>query len=110
MSRIYLTDSSKRDIRIIAENLDVFNDLGRPFIEGIFKRIEVLEDYPMSGPNLEEKSGVSTDYRYLVFSYTKVLKYVIIYRLNDDRSKVYINRIFDCREDYMRVIFGADIS
>ena len=110
MSRIFLTDSSKLDIHIIAENLDVFNNIGQSFIEGVFDRMDILEDNPLIGSTLEDKSDIATDYRYLVFKFTKILKYIIIYRFNEDRSIAYINRIFDSREDYMRVIFGADVD
>ena len=108
--KVLLTDSSKHDIRIISENLDAFNNIGNSFIAGLFDRMDILIDNPMIGPSLQTKTLIETDYRYIVYEFTKILKYIIVYRSNNDNSIVYVNRVFDSRENYMRMLFGDDMD
>ena len=107
---VSLTDSSKLDIRIISENLNAFNGSGDEFTRGIFDRMDMLKENPLLGSSLQSKIDIETDYRFLVYTFTKKLNYIIIYRLNHDRTVGYINRIFDGQEDYLRVLFGNDVD
>jgi len=103
---VELTDSSKLDLRIIQENLNDFNDSGTRFIDEITKDMEILEDNPEIGTSLQTKTDVITDFRYLVFPFTKKQIYIIIYRINEKEKIVYINRVFDSRTNYLSVLFG----
>ena len=102
---VELTDESKYDLRIIRENLNNFNDSGTKFVDEITKDMEKLADNPKIGPTLNTKIDVVTDYRYMVFPFTKKLIYMIIYRIDERKKMVYINRVFDSRMDYLNVLF-----
>jgi len=103
---VELTDSSKADLKIIEENLNDFNDSGTRFIDEITSDMEKLEDNPEIGTSLQTKTDVITDFRYLVFPFTKKLIYITIYRIDEKAKIVYINRVFDSRTNYLNVLFG----
>ena len=108
--RVTLTDSSKTDIRIISENIMSFSDISDLFVEGIFDKMDLLIETPLIGASLQNKIHIDTDYRFLLFELTKKMQYVIIYRVQSFNETVYINRVFDAREDYLRILFGDDVD
>ena len=103
---IELTDASKLDLRIIQENLNDFNDSGTRFVDEITKDMEKLQDNPEIGTSLQTKTDVITDFRYMVFPFTKKQIYITIYRIDEKAKIVYINRIFDSRTNYLHILFG----
>lgn len=103
---VLLTDVCKIDLRIIQENLDDFNESGTKFVDEIMKDMEKLKDTPKIGTSLQTKIDVTTDFRYMVFSFTKKQIYIIIYRVDEKEDIVYINRIFDSRTNYLNILFG----
>jgi len=103
---VELTDASKLDLRIIQENLNDFNDSGTKFVDEITRDMEKLEDNPEIGTSLQTKTDVITDFRYVVFPFTKKQIYIIIYRIDEKANIVYINRVFDSRTNYLHVLFG----
>ncbi|MCL2426251.1 MAG: type II toxin-antitoxin system RelE/ParE family toxin [Oscillospiraceae bacterium] len=103
---VQLTDSSKSDLKIIEENLSDFNGSGTDFIDQITQRMGRLITSPELGPSLQSKIEVITDYRYLVFPFTKRQIYIIVYRIDGKKEIVYINRVFDGRMNYLNILFG----
>jgi len=102
---VQLTDSSKSDLKIIEENLNNFNGSGTSFVDQAMQKMEMLETSPELGASLQTKIEVITDYRYLVFKFTKKQIYIIIYSIDKNREIVYINRVFDGRMDYLNILF-----
>jgi len=102
---VRLADSSKVDIRIIQENLNDFNGSGTKFVDEITKNMKKLENNPEIGASLQTKVEIITDFRYLVFPFTKKQIYIILYRIDKKAKVVYINRVFDSRTNYLHIIF-----
>ncbi len=65
-------------------------------IKKIVEKIELLKD-----KRLTEIGSVDTDFNHLNFEYRKLIVGYskITYRLGFDKTKVYINRIFDTRQN-----------
>ena len=103
--KIKLTDDSRADLRIIRDNLNAFNNSGLRFVNEITQHIAKLADAPKIGPSLQAKVDFPTDYRFLVFPFTKRQIYLVIYRIDENEKIVYVNRIFDGRSNYLNVLF-----
>jgi len=103
---VKLTDSSISDMKIIKENLNLFNESGARFIDEIMQKIEILQTSPYLGTSLETKTKIATDYRFLVFRFTKRQTYIIVYRINEKEEITYINRVFDGRMNYLDILFN----
>ena len=67
---------------------------------GILDACAQLKDHPHLGPSLEARLGQPTELRYLICG-----KRIAIYRLDGDY--ISIARILDCRQDYLRILFGS---
>lgn len=61
-----------------------------------------LKQHPMLGATLEGKTAKASDLRYLVCE-----NYIAFYRIDDDT--ISIARILDGRQDYLRILFEADV-
>ncbi len=67
----------------------------------IVKAISQLSEQPYIGASLSSKLDLETDLRFLVVS-----KWLIFYRVNEDRIKV--TRVLDGRQDYMTHLFNVE--
>jgi len=103
---IELTQASQTDLKIIKENLDAFNGTGLTFIDQITSLIGKLKHSPKIGASLQTKIDIVTDFRFLVFPFTKKQVYIIIYRISEPENIIYINRVFDGRMNYLNILFG----
>ena len=103
---VKLTQASMSDMKIIRENLDIFNESGTRFLDEIMQKMEALKTSPYLGTTLETKTEMATDYRFLVFRFTKRQIYIIIYKIDEKEEIVYINRVFDGRMNYLSILFG----
>lgn len=79
----------------------IASDLSSPevatrIVRSLLRRIDILRDFPLSGPELGDVSDELTGYRLLVAS-----NYQIIYRTA--KGEVIITRIVYARMDYSRV-------
>ncbi len=70
-------------------------------IGSIMTDLSELGRYPEQGPSIEALSGFQTDLRMLVCG-----KHIALYKIEDDT--IFVARILDARQDYMRVLFGDD--
>lgn len=66
-------------------------------IMGAIRNLAVL---PYMGVSVSDTTGIATEYRYLFCR-----KNYIFYRV--DRENVYVIRILNERQDFMRILFGA---
>jgi len=103
---IEYSEDAKQDLQLIRENLNAFNQSGDSFFDKILIYNRKLSESPKIGASLQAKTEVITDYRYLVFPFTKKQIYIVIYRIDEKANLVYINRVFDGRMNYLNVLFG----
>ena len=104
--RLEYSDNAKQDLQLFRENLNAFNQSVESFINEILFHARKLIKTPMLGSSLQTKTLVITDYRFLVFPFTKKQIYLIIYRVDEKNKVIYINRIFDGRMNYLNILFG----
>jgi len=104
--KLEYSEGAKQDLQQIRENLDAFNESGDSFFDKILIHNRILSGSPKIGTSLQTKTEVITDYRYLVFSFTKKQIYIVVYRVDEKANMVYINRVFDGRTNYLNVLFG----
>jgi len=103
--RLEYSADAKQDLHIFRENLNAFNQSGESFIDEILIHARKLIKMPMLGASLQTKTLAATEYRFLVFPFTKKQVYLIIYRI-DEKNKVIFNRVFDGRTNYLNRLFG----
>lgn len=65
----------------------------------ITKSLRILEHYPEAGPAIGSITGEDTDIRMLVCD-----KYIALYRIMG--NTVYVARIINAKQDYLRILFG----
>ena len=104
--RLKYSEDAKQDLQIYRENLNAFNQSGESFTDKILVHARKLTKTPMLGPSLQTKTHTITDYRFLIFPFTKKQIYLIIYRVDEKNKVIYINRIFDGRMNYLHRLFG----
>ena len=104
--RLVYSEEAKQDLQIFRENLNAFNQSGESFIDGIFVHARKFINTPMLGSSLKTKILAASDYRFLVFQFTRKQIYLIIYKVDEKNKAVYINRIFDGRMNYLNTLFG----
>ena len=104
--RLEYSEDAKQDLQLFRENLNIFNHSGDSFIDKLLIHARKLTKTPMLGTSLQTKTLAITDYRFLVFPFSKRQIYLIIYRIDDKNKVVYINRVFDGRMNYLNKLFG----
>lgn len=60
-----------------------------------------LKAFPKLGASVEGRTGFETDLRMLTCE-----NWIAIYRIEDGSDTVFISRIIDGRQDYMRILFS----
>lgn len=70
-------------------------------MQSILENCGYLKDHPALGMSLSEKTGESTDLRYLLCG-----RYLALYRIED--GFISVARILDGRTDYMRILFAQE--
>lgn len=105
--RLAYSENAKQDLQFFRESLNAFNQSGEPFIDGVLIHARKLINMPILEPSLQTKTLAITDYRFLVFPFTKKQVYLIIYRVDESNRIVYINRVFDGRMNYLNILFGS---
>ena len=107
--KLEYSEDAKQDLQLFRESLNAFNQSGELFIDEILLHARKLIKNPMLGPSLQIKTLATTDYRFLVFHFTKKQIYLIIYRVEERNKIIYINRIFDGRMNYLSILFGKQV-
>ena len=76
-------------------------DAAKRTVRAVTNELRTLERFPMAGPSIEALTGYETDLRLFICG-----KRVALYKIKNDA--VYIARIVDPRQDYLRILFGND--
>ena len=99
---VILSHEAKNDLFEIKKYIE--DELQNPTaaidtVSKITNRIRMLEEHAYAGAMLAAVADIRTDYRFLVCG-----NYICFYRVvaND----VYIDRVLNSRQNYMRIIFG----
>ena len=100
------SEDAKQDLQQFRESLNAFNQSGDVFFDKILIYARKLSDSPKLGASLSTKTTLITDYRFLVFPFTKKQVYIIIYRIDEKNDIIHINRIFDGRMNYLNALFN----
>ena len=70
-------------------------------VGSILKDLRELGRYPEQGPSIEALTGFQTELRMLLCG-----KIIALYKIENEA--VFVARIIDARQDYLRVLFGDD--
>ena len=104
MNKIFLSPEAGRDLaqirRFISKELKNPDSAGKT-VNAILKQIRSLQDFPEQGPSVQALTGFSTDLRILLCG-----NHIALYKV--ENAAVFIARIVDARQDYLRVLFGDD--
>ena len=65
------------------------------------KDLRELGRYPEQGPSIEALTGFQTELRMLLCG-----KHIALYKIENEA--VFVARVIDARQDYLRVLFGED--
>ena len=65
------------------------------------KDLRELGRYPEQGPSIEALTGFQTELRMLLCG-----KHIALYKIENE--EVFVARIIDARQDYLRVLLGDD--
>lgn len=99
--KIKYSPAALEDLREI--NNYISNSLSSPIAaknitKAIVSSCHRLSDHPNLGISLQLKTGLDTNYRYLICN-----NHLIFYELK--KENIFIVRILDARTDYMRILF-----
>ena len=104
MNKVFLSPEAARDIsqikRYISTELKNRNAASR-IVGSILKDLRELGRYPEQGPSIEALTGFHTELRMLLCG-----KHIALYKIENEA--VFVARIIDARQDYLRVLFGED--
>ena len=105
MNELKISPEAARDLaeirRYIAVELKNRSAADR-IIRSILKSLHILTEYAEAGMSVEAKTGYPSDLRMLSCE-----KHIIFYRIKD--RTVYVARVINGRQDYMRILFGEDL-
>lgn len=104
MHKLFISPEAGRDLseirRYLAKELKNPGFV-RKTVNAILESIKSLSRFPEQGPSVEALTGFKTDLRMLLCG-----NHIALYKI--EHSTVYISRIVDARQDYLRVLFGDD--
>lgn len=102
MSKVFLSPEASRDLAQIKQYIAL--ELKNPAAAGrivaaILKELRTLERFPAQGPSVEALTGFPSELRLLLCG-----KHIALYKVENDT--VFVARIIDPRQDYLRLLFG----
>ena len=104
MHKVHLSPEAAKDLEEIKQYIarELKNpDAAKRTVRTITSDLRTLERFPEAGPSVEALTGYATELRYFVCG-----KRLALYKIVD--GAVYIARIVDPKQDYLRVLFGDD--
>ena len=104
MNKVFISPEAARDLSQIKQYIstELKNRSAANRIVGcMMKDLRELERYPEQGPSIEALTGFQTELRMLLCG-----KHIALY--NIENETVFVARIIDARQDYLRVLFGED--
>ena len=104
MNKVFISPAAARDLSEIKQYISA--ELKNPsaanrIVRNVLKELYILEQYPEQGPSIEALTGFQTELRMLICG-----KHIAVYKVKG--VKIYVARIIDARQDYLRVLFGDD--
>lgn len=104
MNNILISPEASRDLsqikHFISKELKK-TDSARKTVDVTLKEIKFLQKFPKQGPSVQTLTSFSTDLKILLCG-----NHIAIYKI--ENGTVYVSRIVDARQDYLRVLFGDD--
>ena len=104
MYKVLLSPEASRDLEELNRYISVElknPDAAKRTVRAITSDLLTLKRFPEAGPSIEAITGYTTDPRYYVCG-----KRLALYKFENDA--IFVARILDPRQDYLRVLFGAD--
>ena len=104
MNKVHFSPEAARDLEEIKQYIarELKNpEAAKRTVRSITNDLRTLERFPEAGPSIEALTGQTTDLRYFVCG-----KRLALYKI--ENGVVYVARIVDPRQDYLRVLFGDD--
>lgn len=106
MSKVFLSPEASRDLAQIKQYIAL--ELKNPAAAGrivaaILKELRTLERFPAQGPSVEALTGFQSELRLLLCG-----KHIALYRIENDT--VFVARVVDARQDYLRLLFGEYVD
>ena len=104
MHKVHLSPEAARDLEEIKQYIarELKNpDAAKRTVHAITAELRTLERFPEAGPSIEALTGYTTELRYFVCG-----KRLALYKIVD--GAVFVARIVDPKQDYLRVLFGED--
>lgn len=104
MNKLFLSPEAARDISQIKQYISIElknRGAANRIVGTILKELRALERYPLQGPSIEALTGFQTDLRMLLCG-----KHIALYSV--EKESVFVARVLDARQDYLRVLFGDE--
>ena len=104
MNKVFISPEAARDLSQIKQYISIElknRGAANRIVGTILKELRALERYPLQGPSIEALTGFQTDLRLLLCG-----KHIALYKIENET--VFVARIIDARQDYLRVLFGED--
>lgn len=104
MNKVLFSPEAAKDLAEIKQYIS--KELKNPAaakktVQTITKELRTLSRFPEAGPSVEALTGYTTNLRFFICG-----KHIALYRIED--KTVYIARVVDPRQDYLRILFGDD--
>ena len=104
MNKVFISPEAARDLSQIKQYISTElknRSAANRIVGNIMKDLRELGRYPEQGPSIEALTGFQTELRMLLCG-----KQIALYKI--EKEAVFVARIIDARQDYLRVLFGGD--
>ena len=104
MNKVLISPEAARDLSQIKQYISTElknRSAANRIVGSILKDLRALGRYPEQGPSIEALTGFQTELRMLLCG-----KHIALYKIED--NSIFVARILDARQDYLRVLFGDD--
>lgn len=104
MSKVFISPEAARDLSQIKQYISTElnnRSAANRIVGSILKDLRSLGRYPELGPSIEALTGFQTELRMLLCG-----KHIALYKT--DNEAVFVARVLDARQDYLRVLVGDD--
>jgi len=104
MIKVHISPEAARDLEETRRYIAV--ELKNPAaakrtVRAVIHDLHTLEHFPEAGPSIASRTGYETDLRFFVCG-----SRLALYKI--ENGAVYVARVLDPRQDYLRVLFGDD--
>ena len=104
MNKVLFSPEAAKDLAEIKQYIS--KELKNPAaakktVQTITKELRTLTRFPEAGPSVEALTGYPTNIHFFICG-----KHIALYRIED--KTIYVARVVDPRQDYLRILFGDD--